>query len=77
MMAHPEMVAGTNCSTPEVMRAGKGTVVVKGGARKATMASASCRRRDWVVGDQRWKTATEGAGGTPSSVEALRQLGAL
>ena len=75
MMAHPEMVAGTKRLDTDVMRAGKGHVVVKGGAEGYYGIGILSSPGLGVA--IKMEDGDGGRGRNAVVVEALRQLGAL
>ena len=74
MMAYPEMVAGTKRLDTDVMRAGKGRIVVKGGAEGYYGLGLLPQGLGVAL---KMEDGDAGRGRNAVVVEALRQLGAL
>jgi L-asparaginase II len=74
MMAHPEMVAGTKRLDTDVMRAGKGRIVVKGGAEGYYGIGLLPQGLGVAL---KMEDGDAGRGRNAVVVEVLRQLGAL
>ncbi len=75
MMAFPEMVGGTRRLDTDVMRAGKGRIVVKGGAEG--YYGIGLLQSPGLGVALKMEDGSEGRGRNAVVVEALRQLGAL
>jgi len=78
MMAHPEMVGGTKRLDTDVMRVGKGRIVVKGGAEGYYgIGLLSSGLGVALKMESGMENGADGRGRNAVVVEVLRQLGAL